>query len=127
MAEPQPGAPATPAAVDRFPCAQCGASLHFKPASDVVKCDFCSFENPIPKRPWTRIEEQDLAEGLAHIENAAAMEEKRTVKCDSCGAEFTFDPNVHAASCPFCGSPVVAETRTVRVIQPEALVPFELD
>ena len=135
MAEPQtppPAAPATPApakptGVDQFPCAQCGASLRFKPGSDVEKCDHCGFENPIPKRPWTRIEEQDLEAGLSHIENTAAVEEKRTVKCGACAAEFTFDPNVHAASCPFCGSPVVAETKTVRVIQPAALVPFELD
>ncbi|HEY7609464.1 MAG TPA: primosomal protein N' (replication factor Y) - superfamily II helicase [Alphaproteobacteria bacterium] len=127
MADVQPPAPATPAAVDQFPCAQCGANLRFRPGTDSIKCDFCGHENAIPKRPWTHIEEQDLAQGLAKIESTATTEEKRTVKCGACAAEFTFDPNVHAASCPFCGSAVVAETKTVRVIQPAALVPFELD
>jgi DNA-directed RNA polymerase subunit RPC12/RpoP len=125
--ETTPSTPAKPAAVDQFPCEQCGAKLRFKPGSDSVKCDHCGHENPIAKRPWTHIEEQDLAAGLDKIESTAATEEKRTVKCTSCAAEFTFDPHVHAASCPFCTSPVVAETHTVRVIQPAALVPFELD
>ncbi|MCW5771533.1 MAG: hypothetical protein KIT16_07865 [Rhodospirillaceae bacterium] len=114
-------------AVDQFPCKECGAKLRFKPGSDVVKCDYCGHENAIPKRPWSKIEEQDLDKGLDQIEASAPTEEKRAVKCQSCAAEFTFDPNVHAASCPFCGSPVVAETHSVRVIQPAALVPFELD
>jgi DNA-directed RNA polymerase subunit RPC12/RpoP len=126
MAEVEGAAP-PPTSADQFPCANCGAKLRFKPGSDVIKCDYCGHENAIPKRPWSRIEEQDLETGLTEIEKTAPTEEKRTVKCSSCAAEFTFDPNVHAASCPFCGSPVVAETRSVRVIQPAALVPFELD
>jgi DNA-directed RNA polymerase subunit RPC12/RpoP len=115
------------AAVDQFPCGQCGAKLRFAPGTDVVKCDHCGHENPIPKQPWARIDEQDLETGLTKLESTAPAEEKRTVKCNSCAAEFTFDPNVHAASCPFCGSAVVAETHTVRVIQAAALIPFELD
>ena len=79
MAEPQaapgttPAAP-KPSAIYQFPCAQCGANLRFKPGSDAVKCDHCGHENAIPKRPWTRIEEQDLAQGLEKIESTAAVE-----------------------------------------------------
>lgn len=130
MAEPRrEAAPEArvPVTGEQFPCAQCGAKLRFKPGSDAIRCDYCGHENPIPKRPWTQIEEQDLEQGLEKIESTAATEEKRTVKCQSCAAEFTFDPHVHAATCPFCSSPVVAETHTVRVIQAAALVPFELD
>jgi DNA-directed RNA polymerase subunit RPC12/RpoP len=127
MAELEAAPQRAETAVDQFPCEQCGAKLRFKPGSDAVKCDHCGHENPIPKRPWTLIEEQDLEQGLAKIETTAATEEVRTVKCQACAAEFTFDPHVHAAACPFCASPVVAETHAVRVIQPAALVPFELD
>jgi DNA-directed RNA polymerase subunit RPC12/RpoP len=114
-------------AVNQFPCGACGAKLRFKPGTDVIKCEHCGHENPIPKRPWAKIEEQDLDDGLRRLEQTQPTEEKRVAKCDACAAEFTFDPNVHAASCPFCGSPVVAETHSVRTIQPAALVPFELD
>lgn len=113
--------------VDQFPCEQCGAKLRFKPGSSVVKCDHCGHENPIEVPADAVIEEQDLHGGLALLEQSQPTEEKRTVKCTACAAEFTFDPNVHAATCPFCASPVVAETHSVRVIQPAALVPFELD
>lgn len=131
MAEAQPSGYASATLADQFPCSECGAKLRFKPGSDVVKCDHCGHENPIPKSdsPWEQasVEEQDLERGLAQIESTAVTEEKRTVKCNACAAEFTFDPNVHAATCPFCASPVVAETHSVRVIQAAALVPFELD
>ncbi len=115
------------ASVDQFPCRQCGAVLRFRPGTDAIVCDHCGFENPIPKRPWTRIEEQDLDQGLRRLGETQPVEEKRVVKCGACAAEYTFDPNIHAAACPFCGSAVVADTHSVRVIQPAALVPFELD
>ncbi len=115
------------AAADQFPCKQCGALLRFKPGTDAIACDYCGCQNPIAKRPWALIEEQELVRGLERLTETQPIEEKRVVKCKACAAEFTFDPHVHAASCPFCGSAVVAETHTVRVIQPAALVPFELD
>ena len=120
MADAQASREQSPTSPEQFPCSECGAKLRFKPGSDVVKCDHCGHENPIPKQPWTRIEEQDLGQGLAKIEETAVTEVKRTVKCPSCAAEFTFDPNLHAATCPFCASPVVAETHSVRVIQAAA-------
>jgi hypothetical protein len=55
--------PKAPISGDQFPCEQCGAKLRFKPGSDTIKCDHCGHANPIPKRPWTQIEEQDHAVG----------------------------------------------------------------
>ena len=54
------------------------------------------------------------------------MEETRVSHCDTCGAEVQFDPNIHSAECPFCASPVVADTGAHRHIKPQALLPFKL-
>src|SRR5690606_16063745 len=37
-----------------------------------------------------------------------------------------FDPAVHAAECPFCATPVVADTGAERHIKPRGLAPFVL-
>ena len=38
-----------------------------------------------------------------------------------------FDPDTHAAECPFCATPVVTDTGIHRHIKPRGLLPFELD
>ena len=50
------------------------------------------------------------------------------VKCSSCGASSTLEPNVTAASCPYCATPlVVSDASNESVIQPKSLLPFKLD
>ena len=38
-----------------------------------------------------------------------------------------FDPDVHATECPFCATPVVADTGIHRHVKPRGVLPFELD
>ena len=109
-----------------FPCGSCGAKLRFKPGTDAITCEHCGHKNPIPKSE-VQVEERDLLSTLHTVAEEAPVEEKRTVKCSACAAEFTFDANVHSSECPFCASPIVTETKSVRTIQPEGVMPFVLD
>ncbi len=110
-----------------FPCGQCGATLAYEPGTDVIKCRYCGHENPIEAAADAPpVEEQDFHSALANLATAAPIEENKTVKCGTCAAEFSWDPAVHAADCPFCGSAIVADPKTSRHIQPAALVPFQL-
>ena len=68
----------------------------------------------------------DLHAALEERLAPEAMEETRVSHCDTCGAEVQFDPNIHSAECPFCASPVVADTGAHRHIKPQALLPFKL-
>ncbi|MEV8466576.1 TFIIB-type zinc finger domain-containing protein [Fluviibacterium sp. DFM31] len=114
-----------------FPCAQCGADLRFDPASGKLVCDHCGYEDEardLSTGPWggSAIRELDFAAALKEQLPLAEMEETRTASCSSCGAEVEFDGATHGKECPFCASPIVADTGTNRHIKPKALLPFLL-
>ena len=116
---------------NRFPCGQCGASLRFTPGQGSLTCEYCGFAQPVPE-----VSDTARADALATLDLHAprwprrlapeTMEETRVSHCDTCGAEVQFDPNIHSTECPFCASPVVADTGAHRHIKPQALLPFKL-
>lgn len=115
-----------PAAAERtnsFPCENCGASLAYSPGDDSLKCPSCGHLNPIPQADIA-IEEQDFQSALDALKETAEVEETAAVKCGSCAAEFSLPEGVHAQDCPFCGTPIVADTGPNRHIKPHAVAPF---
>ena len=106
-------------------CGQCGAVLSYAPGTDTLKCEYCGHTNRIEVAA-TEIREECLDTALSSGIGDAPIEETRTVKCGSCAAEFTFDPAIHAGSCPFCGHSIVEDTGLHRQIKPAALLPFLL-
>ncbi len=109
----------------QFECGQCGASLEFAPGSDALTCPYCGHENVID-RVVEQIEELDYHRVLAEAMAGEELEERYEVKCGSCGASATLDPNVSADECPFCGTPVVKTGTTTRQLKPKALLPFKI-
>ncbi len=130
MSEPPPPPPRAPQedapAEHRFPCDQCGADLRFDPGAGQLVCDFCGntqqIETDTPASDALR--ELDFKAALATELPEAETTELRTVTCPNCGARFEFDPDTHAAECPFCATPVVIDTGTTRVIKPRGVLPF---
>jgi ribosomal protein S27E len=118
---------ASPKAADQqLTCEQCGAVLSYKPGTDSIVCEHCGHSNPIAVAK-VEIVEHDLRAALEQGLAAAPIEETRTIKCPSCAAEFTFDPDRHAGVCPFCGQTIVAETGAHRQIKPAAVLPFGIE
>ncbi|MBS1719302.1 MAG: hypothetical protein JST35_02525 [Armatimonadetes bacterium] len=110
----------------RFPCAQCGAQLTFKPGLDALKCDYCGFVNHIPKSVED-IEELDFNKYLVLAASESVPDTEANVKCNSCGATFTAPPGVQSDNCPFCGSNVVVPVPAGTHLKPRSLLPFKLD
>lgn len=111
----------------RFPCTTCGADFRFDPSADQLKCDHCGAVDEIqPPTPEPAIKELDFRSALKGELQEEETQERRTNDCPSCGAQFEFDPDTHAAECPFCATPVVTDTGTERQIKPKALLPFKL-
>jgi predicted RNA-binding Zn-ribbon protein involved in translation (DUF1610 family) len=113
----------------RFTCASCGSDYRYDPGAGRLVCDHCGDVAEIETGgPWQGgIKELDFRAALRDQLPAQEMEETRTTKCTSCGAQVELGGATHAAECPFCASPVVTDTGTHRHIKPRALLPFALD
>lgn len=109
-----------------FPCRHCGAKLEYRPGTETLRCPYCSGENAIP-RSADDIHELDYLEFLGTLESREELIETITVKCESCGAESTVEPNVTAGACPFCGANIVATGKSRKHLKPKALLPFGID
>ena len=113
----------------RFPCDACGSDLRFDPGQHQLVCDHCGNIQQIEsKGPWAgSITELDFLQAMKEPLADADLEETRVTTCPNCGAQTEFDPDIHAAECPFCATPVVTDTGTHRHIKPRGLLPFDLD
>lgn len=113
------------AAVQTFPCAQCGAELEYKPGSTVLRCPYCGHETPIAP-PLGSVEEQPLEAFLDRANLQMEQETDTVLHCNNCAAEFTVLPNEATKSCPFCGSKVLVESPNRERIRPNGVLPFFL-
>ena len=118
------------AEAQRYPCAPCGADLRCAPGQTELVCDHCGHRQDIPnlapRRKARALGEIPLAQGLSDDLPTDAVEEVRASSCPNCGAVVEFQGASHASECPFCATPVVADTGLRRHIKPQALVPFAL-
>lgn len=113
--------------VGTFVCTNCGADLKYKPGTEHLNCEYCGAENDILLIKGD-VEELDFKEFLAKKSEAEETFVESFVKCESCGASSTLEPNVSSALCPYCSAPLVVEqVQDENVIQPKSLLPFKLD
>jgi LSD1 subclass zinc finger protein len=110
---------------DLFPCTRCGALLKYAPGTNHLKCEFCGQENQIESH-FSPIKEYDLSQALSALDKATPVADSQLLQCANCGAEFKFAKNVYAGECPFCGTPIVAQTAAGKAIKPRSLLPFKV-
>ena len=117
-------------ALEKYPCAACGAQAQWSPARRLVVCPFCGTAAPFNIDEKTgEIEELDLAKALREIpdQDRGWQAEKRTVQCQSCKAVSVFDPERVGQNCDFCGSPSLVSYNEIKApIRPESLLPFKV-
>ena len=115
-------------ALDKYPCAACGAQAQWNPAKQLLVCPFCGSSAPFSIDAATlKIEELDLAKALREIpdQDRGWQAEKRTVQCQSCKAVSVFDPDRVGQNCDFCGSPSLVDYAEIKApIRPQSLLPF---
>jgi hypothetical protein len=115
-------------ALEKYPCAACGAQAQWNPARQLLVCPFCGTSAPFKIDAATgAIEEIDLVKSLREIpdEDRGWQVEKRTVQCQSCKAVSVFDPGRVGQNCDFCGSPTLVDYQEIKApIRPRSLLPF---
>jgi predicted RNA-binding Zn-ribbon protein involved in translation (DUF1610 family) len=110
----------------RFPCEQCGADLRFRPGLQSLRCDYCGCVNELPASP-EQVEELDFVKFAEKMADRAPTEEQQVVKCETCGAQPEVNDDITATECPFCGSGIVTQSMSRRLITPTALLPFAVE
>jgi DNA-directed RNA polymerase subunit RPC12/RpoP len=115
----------------KFPCPKCGAEMDFDAEAGVLACAYCGHTAPVPVTEQ-EIQEYDLEAALKEMIEAPQEigygGDKRSLKCESCGAINTVDEKVISVECAFCGSnQVVAQEQVAQVIKPKSLLPFQVD
>lgn len=118
---------AKPLGENHFPCPSCGADLHFSPGEGQLVCDHCGHTEPLrTERKTGSIPEMSFRAGIEAALPDAETEARQLSRCPNCGAEVTFDANVHSTDCPFCATPVVIDPGLTRRIRPKGVAPFIL-
>ncbi|MBU1239191.1 hypothetical protein KKF84_01295, partial [Myxococcota bacterium] len=112
----------------QFDCTQCGAQLEYDPDVGAPACPYCGHEEAVVHEKKDRkeaVEELDYLEFLQKGE-PEEMQEQVTVQCEAWYAKTTLDPHVTASECPFCGTQIVTQGESERVIKPKSMVPFSV-
>jgi hypothetical protein len=116
-------------ALEKYPCAACGAQAEWNPARQLLVCPFCGTSAPFEVKADGTIVEHDLAKALRDTPEADRgwLTAKRTVKCQSCQAVSVFDPERVGQNCDFCGSPALVAYEEIKApIRPQSLLPFKV-
>lgn len=109
-------------------CTNCGATLHFKPGTDHLACQYCKAENQIVSEKPTQITEFDINAYEAEVFNHQEKFQTTVVTCHTCSAETTLGNKLASKDCPFCGTPLVLKLSQVkRLHKPHYLLPFLIE
>jgi hypothetical protein len=118
------------AALEKHPCAACGAQAEWNPARQLLVCPFCGTAAPFKVDAATgAVEEIDLVRALRELpdDERGWLTAKRTVQCQSCKAVSVFDPERVGQNCEFCGSPALVDYQEIKApIRPKSLLPFKV-
>lgn len=117
-------------ALEKYPCAACGAQAEWNPAKQLLVCPFCGTAAPFQVDEKTgAFVEHDLAKALRELGDDARgwHAEKRSVQCQSCKAISVFDPERVGQNCDFCGSPKLVDYHEIKApIRPQCLLAFKV-
>jgi hypothetical protein len=115
-------------ALDKYPCAACGAQAEWNPSKRLLVCPFCGTAAPFEIDESTgAFVENDLSKALRELpdDSRGWQAEKRSVQCQSCKAVSVFDPERVGQNCDFCGSPALVDYQEIKApIRPQCVLPF---
>ena len=114
--------------IKKYPCPSCGAYLAFNPKQELLKCEYCGWEESLPQT-LEEVQERSYEQYL-HTNRTKLSTLSQTcleVNCSSCNAHITFEPPMVAGKCPFCASNIVAQPKLADpTLAPEGIVPFSI-
>lgn len=122
------------AVTQEYKCPCCGGAIVFDSKVQKMKCPYCTtefdmaamadYDSQLQNKPADEMEWDTSAGGEWQEGETDGL---RTYVCQSCGGEIVGDETTAAASCPFCGNPVVMTEQFAGAMKPDYVLPFKLD
>jgi len=121
-------------ALQDFKCPNCGGPINFDPGSQEMVCPYCGTVldvqaiksmddyNAQNKEPEAAVWDYD-----GHGWHDGEQQGMVVYTCNSCSGEIIGDETLGAATCPFCGNPVVVTSTFAGTLRPDLVIPFRLD
>lgn len=117
-----------------YKCPCCGGVIEFDSASQQMKCPYCDTQFEVEAlKGYDDVLKADKPDEMnwetpGNVEwETGETEGMRIYTCKSCGGEIVGEETTAAASCPFCGNPVVMTGQFAGDLRPDYVIPFKLD
>ena len=117
-----------------FKCPNCGGAVRFDSSSQRMKCPYCDASFDVDELKSYEEEKQSGGQDRMEWDTSSGpkweddeTENMAVYSCNSCGGEIIGDKSMGAASCPYCGSPVVIAGQFSGDLRPDYIIPFKLD
>ena len=105
-------------------CKSCGANVEFSPQHQCLKCTKCDTLYPI------KATKQGTKHSIGWMPDKSKFQqwlnESRSYKCDTCGAQVIYDKYDIVTKCKYCGANSLAPLNDLPGLQPEKIVPFKI-
>ena len=107
-------------------CPNCGGSLSFDAASQMVKCPYCDSEFEADSLRHMDVGlTDDLADDAGEEWTEKELYGIAEYQCQSCGGNIYSEETTSATLCPYCGSTVILKGRLTGVLKPDRVIPFQ--
>lgn len=118
-----------------YKCPCCGGAIAFDSGIQKMKCPYCDteFDMETLRSYDEQLKGGEQPDSMDWQTTAGAEwqtgenDSLRSYVCNSCGGEIVCDENTAAASCPYCGNPVVMTGQVSGILKPDFVIPFKLD
>ena len=120
-----------------YKCPACGGRMEFDSKTQHMKCPFCDTELSVeeyeaqqPEADLSQNPNEENGQWMAANDGSWQEGEAgslRVYACATCGGEIVGDLTEGAASCPFCGNPVVMRGQFSGELKPDYIIPFRHD
>ncbi len=118
----------------QYKCPCCGGFIAYDSSVSKMKCPYCGTEFELET---LKSYDEGLKSEKADDMSWSSEDEKErfdgdgdgmcVYSCLSCGGEIMAEETTAAASCPFCGNPVIFKSRLSGELRPDYIIPFRLD
>lgn len=110
-------------------CDGCGAAVHFKPGTENLQCDYCGKEIHLDKIQ-DELNDQppiDFDDYLEYAQSNRSTADVKMASCSGCGSTTALNALSVSDKCPFCGSPLVLDSKKeTQFVKPHYVLPFAL-